>query len=253
MNINRSSNPVLSEKIFRKSGVAADSSQVMTVNGTVNKIFIMLLLVVLGAGYTWKFMQAGNVSTMTTYLWVGAIGGFITALVTVFKPHWSPVSAPIYAVLEGLFLGGISAFFNAQPQFHNIVLNAVALTFGTLFALLFVYRTGIIKVTNKFRLGVVAATGGIAVAYFLSIILGFFGINIGFLSFGGGTFGIIVSLVVIVVAALNLILDFDFIENAARAQAPKYMEWYGAFGLIVTLVWLYIEFLRLLARFSSRS
>ncbi|HYW95258.1 MAG TPA: Bax inhibitor-1/YccA family protein, partial [Bacteroidales bacterium] len=124
MNLNRSSNPVLSENIFRKSGVAADSSQVMTVKGTVNKIFIMLLLVVLGAGYTWKFMQAGNVSTMTTYLWVGAIGGFITALVTVFKPHWSPVSAPIYAVLEGLFLGGISAFFNAQPQFHNIVLNA---------------------------------------------------------------------------------------------------------------------------------
>ena len=190
---------------------------------------------------------------MTTYMWIGAIGGFIIALVTIFKPSWSPFSAPVYAVLEGLFLGGISAFLNAQPQFHNIVINAVTLTFGTLFALLFVYRTGLIKVTNKFRLGVMAATGGIFVAYFLDFILGFFGIDIGFLSFGGGTFGIIISLVVIVVAALNLILDFDFIERASEAGAPKYMEWYGAFGLIVTLVWLYIEFLRLLARFSSRN
>ncbi len=253
MNINRSSNPVLSENIFRRTAAAADRSEVMTVRGTVNKIFIMLLLVVLGAGYTWKFMQSGNLSSLTTYMWIGAIGGFITALVTVFKPNWSPVSAPVYAVLEGLFLGGISAFFNAQPQFHNIVINAVTLTFGTLFALLFVYRTGIIKVTNKFRLGVVAATGGIAIAYFLSFILGLFGINIGFLSFGGGTVGILISLVVIVVAALNLILDFDFIENASKAGVPKYMEWYGAFGLIVTLVWLYIEFLRLLARLSSRN
>ncbi len=253
MNINRSSNPVLSENIFKRSGIAADRSEAMTVKGTVNKIFIMLLLVVLGAGYTWKLMQAGNPASMGTYMWIGAIGGFIIALVTVFKPSWSPFSAPVYAVLEGLFLGGISAFFNAQPQFHNIVINAVTLTFGTLFALLFVYRTGLIKVTNKFRLGVMAATGGIFVAYLLDFILGFFGIDIGFLSFGGGTFGIIISLVVIVVAALNLILDFDFIERASEAGAPKYMEWYGAFGLIVTLVWLYIEFLRLLARFSSRN
>ncbi len=253
MNLNRTSNPVLTESIFRKSGIAADKGEVMTVRGTVNKIFIMTLLVVLGAGYTWKFMQAGNLSSLMTYMWVGVIGGFITALITVFKPNWSPFTAPVYAVLEGLFLGGISAVLNAQPQFHNIVLNAVILTFGTLFAMLFVYRSGIIKVTNKFRTGVVAATGGIAVAYLLSMILGFFGIDIGFLSFGGGTFGIIISLVVITVAALNLVLDFDFIENASAAGAPKFMEWYGAFGLIVTLVWLYIEFLRLLARFSSRN
>ncbi len=253
MNINRSSNPVLSENIFRRSGIAADRSESMTIRGTVNKIFIMLLLVFLGAAYTWKFMVAGNVSSLSTYMWIGAIGGFITALVTVFKPAWSPVSAPVYSVLEGLFLGGISAVLNAQPQFHNIVTNAVMLTFGTLFAMLFIYRTGIIKVTNKFRLGVVAATGGIAVAYFISIILGLFGIDTGFLSFGGGSMGIIISLVVIVVAALNLVLDFDFIDNAARAGVPKYMEWYGAFGLIVTLVWLYIEFLRLLARLSSRN
>ncbi len=253
MNINRSSNPVLRENIFRKSGEAVDSTEVMTVKGTVNKISIMVLLVVLGAAYTWKFMVAGNMSALTTYMIIGGLGGFVAALITIFKPVWSPFTAPVYAVLEGLFLGGISAMLNAQPQFHNIVVNAVTLTFGTMFALLFVYRTGIIKVTNKFRLGVVAATGGIAIAYFLSMILGFFGIHTGLLSFGGGTFGIVISLVVIVVAALNLILDFDFIENAARAGTPKYMEWFGAFGLIVTLVWLYIEFLRLLARLSSRN
>jgi len=253
MQINRSSNPVLSESIFRKSGLAADSSEVMTIRGTVNKIFIMLLLVVLGATFTWKLMLSGNTSSLMTYMMVGVIGGFITALVTVFKPAWSPYSAPVYSVLEGLFLGGLSAFLNAQPNFHNIVVNAVMLTFGTLFALLLVYRTGIIKVTNKFRLGVVAATGGIAIAYFVSFILGLFGIDIGILNFGGGTLGIVISLVVIVVAALNLILDFDFIERAAAGGVPKYMEWYGAFGLIVTLVWLYIEFLRLLARFSSRN
>ena len=249
MNLNRSANPVLSNATFSRS-LSGTGTEAMTIKGTVNKVFLMLLLVVLGAGYTWKFMATENMAAMQTYMLIGGIGGFITALITVFRMQWSPITAPIYAVLEGLFLGGISAFFNAK--FPGIVVNAVALTFGTLFALLFAYRSGMIKVTDNLRLGIVAATGGIAIAYFISFILGLFGINIGFIH-SNGTVGIIFSLVVVVVAALNLVLDFDFIENGARAGAPKYMEWYGAFGLMVTLIWLYIEFLRLLSKLSSRN
>lgn len=249
MNLSRSANPVLSNNTFSK-GLAGTGAEVMTIRGTVNKIFLMLLLVVLGAGYTWKFMATGNMAAMQTYMLIGGIGGFITAIITVFKSHWSPITAPIYAVLEGLFLGGISAYFNTQ--FPGIVVNAVALTFGTLFALLAAYRSGLIKVTEKLRLGIVAATGGIFIAYLISFVLGLFGVNIGFIH-SNGTVGIIFSLVVVVVAAMNLVLDFDFIENGARAGAPKYMEWYGAFGLMVTLIWLYIEFLRLLSKLSSRN
>jgi uncharacterized YccA/Bax inhibitor family protein len=249
MNLSRSANPALNKSTFSTAGTYAGAG-VMTIRGTVNKTLLMLLLVVLAAAYTWNFMGTGDISKMQTYMIVGGIGGFITAIITVFKRTWSPVTAPIYAVLEGLFLGGISAFFNAQ--YPGIVVNAVALTFGTLFALLAAYRSGLIKVTDNLRLGIVAATGGIAIAYFLSFILGLFGINIGFIH-SNGPMGIIFSLVVIVVAALNLVLDFDFIEHGAEAGAPKYMEWYGAFGLMVTLIWLYIEFLRLLAKLSSRN
>lgn len=249
MNINRSANPVLNKKTFDNTRLAS-SDGAMTIQGTVNKVFIMLLLVVMAASYTWKFMDSENPSAMTIYTIGGAIGGLIFALITIFKKTWAPITAPIYAVLEGLFLGGISAYFNAQ--YPGIVINAVALTFGTLFALLFAYKSGMIKVTENFKLGVVAATGGIAIAYFFSFILGMFGINIGFIH-GNGTIGIIVSLVVVVVAAMNLVLDFDFIESGAEAGAPKYMEWYGAFGLIVTLVWLYLEFLRLLSKLASRN
>src|SRR6056297_1782613 len=176
MNIRRPANPVLTKSVF-SSSKERTNAETMTISGTVNKIFLMLLLVVLGAGYTWKFMGTGNISTMQTYMLIGGIGGFITALITVFKMTWAPITAPIYSVLQGLFLGGISAYFNAQCP--GIVVNAVALTFGTLFALLAVYRSGLIKVTNNFRMGVVVATGGIAIAYFLSFILGFFGVNIG--------------------------------------------------------------------------
>ncbi len=249
MSIGRSSNPALSQNTFTKADSYAGES-IMTVRGTINKTFLMLLLVVLGAAYTWRLLGTGAVDTMKIYMIGGAIGGFIVAMITIFKQTWAPFTAPIYAALEGLFLGGISAFFNAQ--FPGIVLNAVTLTFGTTFALLFVYRSGWIKVTNKFRLGVVAATGGIAVAYLLSFILSLFGVNIGFMH-SSGPLGIIISLVVIVVASLNLILDFDFIERGAQEGAPKYMEWYGAFGLMVTLVWLYIEFLRLLSKVGSRN
>jgi uncharacterized YccA/Bax inhibitor family protein len=250
MNINRSANPVLNKNTFKQGSFALEGQGTMTIQGTVNKVFLMLLLLVLAAAYTWKFMVSGNMAALQTAMIGGAIGGFILAIITVFKQSWAPVTAPVYAVLEGLFLGGISAIFNAQ--YPGIVVNAVVLTFGTLFALLFAYKSGLIKVTENLKLGIIAATGGVFLAYMFSFILGLFGINIGFLH-SNGPLGIIVSLVVIVIAALNLVLDFDFIENGSQMGAPKFMEWYGAFGLIVTLVWLYLEFLRLLSKLASRN
>ena len=179
-----------------------------------------------------------------------AIGGFVAALVTVFKKEWAPVTAPLYALVEGFFLGAISAMYNFM--YEGIVLQAVMLTFGTLFALLFAYRSGLIKATENFKLGVVAATGGIALVYLATIVLGFFGVSIPLIH-ESGLVGIGFSLFVVVIAALNLVLDFDFIETGVEQGAPKYMEWYGAFGLMVTLVWLYIEFLRLLSKLQSRN
>jgi uncharacterized YccA/Bax inhibitor family protein len=167
----------------------------------------------------------------------------------VFKKNWAIVTAPLYAVLEGLVLGGLSATFEAR--FPGIVIQAVGLTFGTLFALLLAYKSGVIKATENFKLGVVAATGGIALVYLAGFVLGFFGVSIPYIH-GSGTIGILFSLVVVVIAALNLVLDFDFIESGAASGAPKYMEWYAAFGLLVTLIWLYLEILRLLAKLRSR-
>jgi uncharacterized YccA/Bax inhibitor family protein len=169
-------------------------------------------------------------------------------MVTIFKKTWSPVTAPIYAVCEGAFLGGISAMF--EMQYPGIVFQAIVGTFGTLFALLAAYRSGLIKATENFKLGVVAATGGIAFIYILSIILGLFKIQIPYIH-ESGTIGILFSVFVVIIAALNLVLDFDFIENGERVGAPKYMEWYAAFGLLVTLVWLYLEMLRLLTKLRS--
>ncbi|HOP04425.1 MAG TPA: Bax inhibitor-1/YccA family protein [Tenuifilaceae bacterium] len=244
----KSSNPALSEQIFAKTRTEA-SSEVMTVQGTMGKALLMLALVVLGAVYTWRsFFMGGN---PTIWMMVGGIGGFITALITAFSPKTSPISAPIYAILEGLLLGGLSAFMAAQYT-GNIVIQAVGLTFSTFFLMLFLYRSGIVKVTAKFRMGVFAATGAIALMYLVSFIAGLFGANFGFIH-DGGTLSIIVSLIIVGVAALNLALDFDFIERGAAMGSPKYMEWYGAFGLMVTLVWLYIEFLKLLAKFSRRN
>jgi uncharacterized YccA/Bax inhibitor family protein len=179
----------------------------------------------------------------------GVVGGLVFAIATVMKKTWAPVTAPLYALVEGFFLGSISAVY--ELRFDGIVFQAVLLTFGTLFALLMAYRSGLIKATENFKLGVVAATGGIALVYLASIVLGFFGINIPLIH-ESGIVGIGFSLFVIVIAALNLVLDFDFIENGVEQGAPKYMEWYGAFGLMVTLVWLYIEFLRLLSKLNSR-
>ena len=246
----RTANPALNDKTFRGLGYAADASDMMTIQGTVNKTGILLLFLFLTAGWTWNsFFETGNPASVAPLTMVGAIGGFIVAMVTVFKKTWAPITAPLYAGLEGLFLGGISAVFEAR--FPGIVIQAVALTFGTLFSLLLAYKSGVIKPTENFKLGVVAATGGIGLIYFVTIILGFFGIQMPFIH-DSGILGIGFSLFVVVIAALNLVLDFDFIENGAEAGIPKYMEWYAAFGLLVTLVWLYIEILRLLSKLNSR-
>ena len=255
----RSGNPALKESTFLDLGsgtVVSRDAGAMTLNGTVNKTGILLLLSVLTAAFAWtQSVVTGPGGTamgapgVTVYAVGGASGGFILAMVTVFKKTWSPVTAPLYALVEGFFLGAISAVF--ELKYPGIVFQAVVLTFGTLGALLAAYRSGLIRATENFKLGVVAATGGIALVYLVSMGLRLFGKDIPLIH-ESGLVGIGFSLFVVVIAALNLVLDFDFIESGVEAGAPKYMEWYGAFGLMVTLVWLYIEFLRLLAKLQSR-
>ncbi|WP_417472835.1 Bax inhibitor-1/YccA family membrane protein [Luteimonas mephitis] len=249
----RSGNPALKESTFLDLGsgtVVSRADGAMTLNGTINKTGLLLLLAVITAAFAWSQVEiTAEGMTGGLYVWGGLIGGFILAMVTVFKKQWAPVTAPMYALVEGFFLGGISAVFEAR--YPGIAFQAVLLTFGTLFALLMAYRSGLIKATENFKLGVVAATGGIALVYLATIVLGFFGIDIPMIH-GNGIVGIGFSLFVVVIAALNLVLDFDFIETGVERGAPKYMEWYGAFGLMVTLVWLYIEFLRLLSKLQSR-
>jgi len=240
----RSGNPVLKDSTFKQPFEIAGER--MTLPGTVNKTAMLLAMTVITAAYTWgRFMQTGDPASVSGLLMLGLIGGLIVAIVTVFKPTAAPYTAPAYALLEGLALGGISAM--VETRFPGIVIQAVALTFGTLFCLLVAYRSGLIKATENFKLGVVAATGGIMLLYVVSFVMGFFGRSIGFIH-EGGTFGILFSAFVVVIAALNLVLDFDFIESGVEQGAPKYMEWYGAFGLMVTLIWLYLEILRLLSK-----
>ncbi|MBP9854112.1 MAG: Bax inhibitor-1/YccA family protein [Candidatus Omnitrophica bacterium] len=261
----RTSNPVLNDQAFNQSGNYG-TDQSMTIQGTVNKSFVLLGLLMLTAGWVWSQVSsvAAPILNDTNYgsttqtpsivmmaIMVGGIGGFIVALITTFKKVWSPVTAPIYALLEGLVIGGISAFF--EMRYPGLVIQAVGLTFGTLLSLLLVYKSGLIKVTRKFQMGLMAATGAIAIFYLVVFIASLFGANMfsNMLS-GSGALGIGFSLVVVTIAALNLVLDFDFIENGSRNGQPKYMEWYGAFGLMVTLIWLYMEILRLLAKLRDR-
>ncbi len=246
----RTSNPALNDATFTGIGKSANTTEAMTIQGTVNKSLVLLILLFLSAVWTWRAYLIGHdPRAVTLWLLVGGIGGFIVALITVFKKAWSPVTAPAYALLEGLVLGGISSIFEAR--YPGIVIQAVGLTFGTLFVLLLAYKSGIIRATERFKLGVVAATGGIAVFYVITIVLGFFNVHIPYI-YENGLIGIGFSLFVVVIAALNLVLDFDFIEQGAAQGAPKYMEWYGAFGLMVTLIWLYLEILRLLSKLMSR-
>ncbi len=249
----RSGNPVLGENTFLDIGsgtVVGGHSGTMTLSGTVNKSAMLLVLILLSAAFVWdKYEGPQSAGVVLPWVMTGAIGGLILALITIFKKTWAPVTAPVYALLEGLFLGGISAMFEAR--FPGIVMQAVGLTFGTLGALLLAYRSGLIRATENFKLGVVAATGGIFLLYMVNIVMGFFGKSIPFIH-ESGWMGIAFSAFVVVIAALNLVLDFDFIESGVEQGAPKYMEWYGAFGLMVTLVWLYLEILRLLAKLHSR-
>ena len=240
----RSGNPVLSDTAFR--GTAARTGEsVMTIQGTVEKTLLALAILVVAAGYTWN-QGAGNAGGM---MMLGVLGGFAAAMATTFRPTWAPITTPIYAALEGFALGGISIAF--ETRYPGLVGQAVFLTFGTLGVLLVAYRAGVLRATDQFRRIIVAATGGIMVFYLASFVLGFFGVGMPLIH-GNGPLGIVFSLVVTAVAAFNLVLDFDFIERGADRGAPKYMEWYGAFGLLVTLVWLYMEMLRLLSKLQDR-
>ena len=250
----KTSNPALGQNTFSnlaaQPGSLIDVQDRMTLNGTVNKTGILLICSIATAAWTWHmFLPERDITNVAPLMMLGLIGGFIVAMVTTFKKQWSPVTAPIYALLEGLVLGGLSAML--ELRYPGIAIQAVSLTFGTLFVLLIAYRSGWIQVTQKFRLGIIAATGGIFVFYMLEMILGFFGVQ--FMSVNGnGIIGIGFSLIVVAIAALNLVLDFDFIEQGVQYGAPRYMEWYGAFGIMVTLVWLYLEILRLLAKMRRR-
>jgi uncharacterized YccA/Bax inhibitor family protein len=243
----RSSNPVLKESAF--TGQLA-TGQAMTIQGTVNKTGLLLLLVVVAAAWTWGLSHSPAPEAAFPWMIGGALIGFVTALVTVFKNTWSPFTAPLYALCQGLFLGGISATF--EKSYPGIAVQAVALTFAVMFVLLLAYKTGIIRATRGFKLGIIAATGAIAAVYLVNFFLQMFGMSSFSFLYSSTPLGIGISVVVVIIAALNLILDFDFIETAARMGAPKHMEWYGAFGLMVTLIWLYLEILRLLGKTRRR-
>ena len=249
----QSGNPALNKNTFLDvgSGRVLSGDGTMTLDGTVNKTGFLLILVLVGAMFSWsRYAGPASVAGLYPLMIGGALGGLVLALVTVFKKQWAPITAPLYAAVEGVFIGAISVIFEAR--FPGIVMQAVGLTFGVMAALLMAYRSGLIRATEKFKLGIVAATGGVMLLYLANFAMGFFGHSIGFIN-GSSGIGIAFSAVVVVIAALNLILDFDLIESGVNAGAPKYMEWYGAFALVVTLVWLYLELLRLLSKLQSRN
>ena len=247
MALMRSGNPTLQSNTFPGAGAAAGENP-MTLQGAVNKTAILLLLLTAASCWTWGQMRA-HPAYVGGWVMIWAIIGFVVALVTVFRKSWAPITAPIYAVVEGLILGGLSSVF--ELRYPGIVIQAVGLTFGTLAALLIAYSSRLIKVTQNFRLGVVAATGGICILYLVDLGMALFGHRIPMIH-ESGWLGIGFSLFVVAIAALNLVLDFDFIERGAQNNQAKYMEWYAGFGLVVTLVWLYLEILRLLAKTSRR-
>jgi uncharacterized YccA/Bax inhibitor family protein len=244
----RTSNPALGDKTFGGQ-YAVDANDRMTIQGAVNKTGILTVLLLATAFWSWNRFQTNPDQAMG--LAIGAaIAGLIVALIVIFKQTTAPFLAPVYALIEGVAVGAVSAL--SESQYDGIVIQALGLTALTLFALLAAYKSGLIPVTQNLRLGIVAATGAIALMYLVSIGLGLFGINMPFIH-DNGPIGIAISVAIVIVAALNLVLDFDFIESGAERGAPKYMEWYAAFGLLVTLVWLYLEILRLLAKLQSRS
>jgi len=239
----RSGNPVLTSNAFNTTAI---SSETMTINGTVNKTFLSLTLLMVTGYYT--FMSGQIMSGFAIF---SLIAAFIVAIITMYKKEWSPITVPIYAILEGIGLGWVSYSFNSL--YDGIVLSAICITVSILLAMLMIYRSGLIKPTENFKLGVAAATGGIFLLYMINLVMSFFGSQMGIMNIQNASLmSIGFSLFVIVIAALNLVVDFDFIEEGAEKGAPKYMEWFGALGLMVTLVWLYLEILRLLAKLRSR-
>ena len=248
-------NPVLNDKIFRQSGAESVSSAVMTVKGTMTKTLLLLLMVAAGAAYSWKvFYESLDPSSVSAYMYGGLFGGFVLAMIVSFVPKTAPYLTPFYAAGEGLFLGGISAMYNTAfaETAPSIVFNAVALTLLTAIVMFTIYRKEIIKVTDKFRKVILISLTTILIYYVACMLLRLFGVNLDIL-YGGNILSIVISIVIVGVAAFSLLLDFDFITKASQMGAPKYMEWYGAFGLVVTLVWLYLEILQLLAKFANRN
>lgn len=241
----RTTNPILNERAF--SGVAAHGADAMTINGAIQKTAALLFLVLCSGAYTWTVARADGAGSAMPLAMGGLIGAFVSVLVMTFKKEWSPILAPAYALCEGLLLGAISAIY--ETQFHGIVLTSAMLTLGTLGVMLFLYRMGWVRATEKFKMGVIAATMAIFLTYAVCMVLHLFNREVPFIH-EGGAFGIGFSLIVVGVAALNLILDFDLIERGAESGAPRYMEWFSATALLVTIVWLYIEMLRLLSKLN---
>ena len=250
MALYKSKNPALSTEIFTKAKRVDESSEVMTINGTVNKAALLGLMVLTSSLITWNlYQETQDFLLIKPYVIGGSIAAFIVALVIIFNNTTAPYLSLIYCGLEGLALGGLSAFMEAK--FPGIVFQSVILTFGILFSLLTIYRLGILKATENFKLIVASATAGIAIYYIASLAGGFFGFELPYIH-DNSTGGIIFSLFVVVIASLNLVVDFDFIEKGAESKSPKYMEWYAAFGLMITIIWLYLEILRLLAKSRSK-
>jgi uncharacterized YccA/Bax inhibitor family protein len=245
----RTANPALNDKTFQNLPATLAQGETMTIEGTVQKTGFLLLLLLAPAVYIWGLFLEQKFDSFVPLLIGSLIGSLILSIATVMKKEWSPVTAPLYALCEGVLLGAISSLF--ELQYPGIVLQAVALTIGTAVGLLVAYTSGWIKATENFKLGVFAATAGIGLVYLASFVLRLFGTGIPYIH-ESGIIGIGFSIFVVIIAALNLVLDFDFIENGCKERAPKFMEWYAAFGLMVTLVWLYLEILRLLAKMRGR-
>lgn len=251
----KSGNPTLTENIFDTTPLDRQQG-IMTARGAMNKFGFLFLMVIAGAGFTWHLYYQGKGETMMPLMMLGVFGGLITAIVITFKRSWAPFLAPLYGLLEGLFLGAISAIMNEafKAKYPGLVVQAVGLTLGVAVAMFLLYNSGIIKVTQRFRSVLFTATIGIGIFYLVTMVVRMFGVQMDFMMMGNGSLlGIGISLFVVVIAALNLIMDFDMIEQGAAMGAPKYMEWYCAFGLMVTIVWLYVEMLKLLSRFSRRN
>lgn len=254
MAIFKSGNPTLTEKMFDRSlHIESNMQGTMSVRGTLNKFGFLLLMIIAGAAYSWHLFEQAQTGLMNTLMMVGVFGGLITAVAISFKPNWAPYLAPLYGLLEGLFVGAISAILNAAfaEKYPGLVMQAVGLTFGVAIAVFLLYNFRVIRATEKFKSVIIAATMGIALFYLLTMVLRLFGVNVSFM-YDSSMLSIGISLFVVAIAALNLILDFDMIEQGAERGAPKFMEWFGAFGLMVTLVWLYIEMLKLLSKLGSR-